>query len=89
VQNIFVTGGHSQLANFDARLSSSIRSVLPVGSPIRVSRPADARLAAWQGLAQFARTDAFADAGVTLAEYMEQGSDYVRDHPLRPSLVSL
>jgi actin-related protein 5 len=77
-----VTGGNTLTPHFDARLHSSIRSVLPVGTPINVVRPADVRLDAWRGLAKWAGSEEFASAQISRQDYMEMGGEYIKEHRL-------
>ena len=77
-QNIFLTGSASQIPGLQARLQTTIQSLLPPGSPISVTRAADPTLDAWRGMAAFTRTEEFRKVGVTKAEYEEYGGERVR-----------
>ncbi|KAI0770954.1 actin-like protein Arp5p [Trametes elegans] len=78
VRNVFLTGGPSQLPNLAPRLHAALRPVLPPEMPLAVARAADAAGDAWRGMADFARTDAFARVGVTRAEYDEWGGERIK-----------
>lgn len=76
-----MSGGHSLLPNFDLRLATDFRSILPAEVPLYVRRPqGDVLTAPWRGMANWASTEAFAKAGVTRAEYDEMGGEYIKEH---------
>lgn len=82
-----MAGGNSLTPNFDYRLQSSLRSVLPVGTPLSIRRAADVQLDAWRGLARWSSTAEGQTAPITRAQYDEFGADYLRDHTLYPLFV--
>ncbi|GJE94232.1 actin-like protein Arp5 [Phanerochaete sordida] len=78
VNNIFVTGGPSQLAGLIPRLHATLRPLLPPEMPLRIVRAGDPLNDAWRGMADFARTDEFARVSVTKAEYEEWGGERIK-----------
>ena len=73
-----MTGSPSQLPGLLSRLEASLRPILPPEMHIKVSRTDDPSLGAWQGMAQFARTDGFGAVGVSRQEYDEHGPERIR-----------
>lgn len=78
--NIFLTGGQAHFKNFDDRLRLELRSILPVGTPLRVRKADNPSLDAWKGMAQWATTQEFQQQAVTRQEYQEMGSEYMKEH---------
>jgi len=78
VKNIFLTGGPSLMPGLPSRLLSTIRPILPPGTPLFVNSAADPRLDAWHGMASFSRTEEFAKVSVTKAEYDEFGGERIK-----------
>ncbi|KAI0641198.1 actin-like protein Arp5p [Trametes meyenii] len=78
VQNVFLTGGPSQLPNIVSRLHATLRPILPPEMPLAIVQAADATRDAWRGMADFAKTDEFARVGVTKAEYEEWGGERIK-----------
>jgi actin-related protein 5 len=60
-------------------------SILPVGSPVSISRASDAQLDAWRGLAKFTRSDNYKQTVVTLQDWYEKGGEYIKEHDLSNS----
>lgn len=79
-QDIFLTGGQAHFQNFDERLRRDLRSVLPVGTPLKIRRANDPQLDAWKGMAQWATTPDFKKYSVTRQEYEEMGGEYLKEH---------
>lgn len=77
-QNVFVTGGPSQIPNLLPRLNATLRPILPPEMPLDIVRAADPVLDAWRGMADFARTDELKRVGVTKAEYEEWGGERIK-----------
>ena len=84
-----MTGGYSQIAQFDERLKREMTSVLPVGSSVHIRRAAHAQLDAWRGLAKFATTQECKTAMISRAEYLEKGGEYLKEHSLSNSYEML
>ena len=78
IQNVFVTGGPSQLPGIVSRLHATLRPILPPEMPLEIVRAADPMLDAWKGMADFAKTDEFKKVGVTKAEYEEWGGERIK-----------
>lgn len=78
MQNVFLTGGPSQLPNLTSRLHSTLRPILPPEMSLSIVRAADPSLDAWHGMADFAQTDEFASVGVSREMYDEWGGERVR-----------
>ncbi|KAK9899604.1 actin-like ATPase domain-containing protein [Cystobasidium minutum MCA 4210] len=81
-QNVFLTGGYSQVASFDERLKRELTSALPVGAPLGIKKASDPQLDAWRGLAKFTNSQQFKDTVVTQADYQEKGGEYIKEHDL-------
>ena len=75
---MFVTGSPSSIPGLIPRLHSTLRPILPPEMPLHVVRASDPAMDAWQGMAEFARTDEFEKVGVTRAEYEEWGGERVK-----------
>ncbi|GAA5980993.1 hypothetical protein JCM11641_001422 [Rhodosporidiobolus odoratus] len=80
--SIFVTGSHTLLPNFDARLISSLTPSLPVGHPLNTVRSyeSDPSHDAWRGLSKWSASSEGRKAFVTKAEYDEYGSEWFKEH---------
>ncbi|KAJ1737909.1 Nuclear actin-protein involved in chromatin remodeling [Coemansia sp. Benny D160-2] len=81
--NIFVTGGgFSQVSGIVSRLQKDIQSIMPVNTPIKVTRAADPLLDAWRGAAQWSvkEPEAFAAGSITRQDYQEYGGEYLQEH---------
>lgn len=82
LQNIFLTGGFSQVPGLSERIHASLQSIYPVNAKINVKRAADPVLDAWKGAAMFAQDKTKQQYFVTKKEYEEYGSDYIKEHGL-------
>ncbi|KAI9317058.1 hypothetical protein BX666DRAFT_1857734 [Dichotomocladium elegans] len=82
VKNIFITGGFSSLPGLSNRISTSLRSILPVGTTFEVKRAKDPLLDAWKGAALFARNKDYGKYAVSRQEYEEYGGEYIKEHGL-------
>lgn len=80
LKDVFVTGGYSQVPNFDARLTAELRSLLPAGSLLQVRSAAHPETDAWMGMAKWSKTDDYKKSRVTRAMYEEMGPDYIKEH---------
>ncbi|GAA6012257.1 hypothetical protein JCM10207_002780 [Rhodosporidiobolus poonsookiae] len=80
--NIFITGQHTLVPGFDARLRDQLTPNLPVGHPLNIVRSfeADASLDAWRGLAKWSTSSEGRKAFVTRAEYDEHGAEWFKEH---------
>ncbi|KAI4174084.1 MAG: hypothetical protein LQ343_002530 [Gyalolechia ehrenbergii] len=80
--NIFLTGGNTMFAGFEERLKKELRAVLPVEAAINVQKATDPILDAWRGAAQWATAPKSSQNFVTKEEYLEKGSEYMKEHNL-------
>lgn len=86
-QNVFLTGGFSLLPQLDARVSNELRAMLPADTPLKVQRAKDARRDAWRGMALWSLSDSYKQSAVSRREYMEMGSEYMKDHGMGNSYI--
>lgn len=77
-----MTGGFSQLPGLSERLYSSLKTIYPVETKIKVKRARDPVLDAWRGAAMFAQDKTKNQYFVSKQEYEEYGSDYIKEHGL-------
>lgn len=78
-QNVFLTGGPSQLPGLRDRVYATLRPILPPEMPIdRLVCATDPLLDAWRGMAAFATTDGVNQVGVTREEYDEWGGERIK-----------
>lgn len=83
LKDIFLTGGNTLFQGFDDRLRSELRSVMPAGAEIVVRGAQDRILDAWKGAASWVReAEEWKKVRVGRAEYLEKGSDYIKEHRL-------
>ncbi|KAI8337817.1 hypothetical protein EDC96DRAFT_450184 [Choanephora cucurbitarum] len=82
MQNVFLTGGFCQLPGLSDRVHSALQSIFPVETEIKVKRAVDPILDAWKGAAMFAQEQANKQYFVTKQEYLEYGSEYMKEHGL-------
>lgn len=71
--NVVVVGGSALFPNFEDRLRSELRQMVPAEYNLNVTRLPDPQLAAWQGGSIFAAADTFDSQVVTREEYREHG----------------
>jgi actin-related protein 5 len=77
-----LTGGFTQLPGLAERIHSSLQSIYPVNTQIKVKRAKDPVLDAWRGAAMFAEDETKTKHFITKQEYEEYGSDYIKEHGL-------
>ena len=82
LKDVFVTGGYSMFQNFEERLRSELRAVLPADVQLGVRRAKDPILDAWKGAAAWAKTKDSRKSFVSKEEWAEKGDDYIREHNL-------
>ncbi|RKU45867.1 actin-related protein 5 [Coniochaeta pulveracea] len=82
LKDIFLTGGNTLFKNYDERLRDELTALLPAGSPLVIRRARDATLDAWRGAARWAGGEERRRAMVTREEYLEKGSEYMKEHDL-------
>lgn len=78
LRDIFLTGGNTLFRNFDDRVYSGLRALLPAESPLVVRRAEDALLDAWKGAAGWVGSQAWKAATISREEYQEKGSEYIK-----------
>ncbi|EWC44728.1 hypothetical protein DRE_06506 [Drechslerella stenobrocha 248] len=85
-RDIFLTGGYAMFKGFEDRMRDTLMSMLPFEAPLGVRTAKDPLLDAWRGAALWSKTNvgqaAWKGAAITRAEYMEKGSDYMKEHNL-------
>jgi actin-related protein 5 len=86
-ENVLLTGGQALFENFQNRMTRELTSVLPVGTRLHVRRAADPMLDAWKGMANWSTSDEFATCAVTRQEYLEMGSEYMKEHGVGNAFV--
>ncbi|KAF1837079.1 actin-like ATPase domain-containing protein [Decorospora gaudefroyi] len=82
LKDIFLTGGNTMFQGFEDRVRAELRAVLPAEQEITVRRAKDCVLDAWRGAAQWAGKKESRGNFMTRAEYMEKGSEYIKEHDL-------
>ncbi|KAI8324143.1 actin-like ATPase domain-containing protein [Martensiomyces pterosporus] len=81
--DIFLTGGgFGQVPGLAARLRREVTSIVPVGTQVSIRRAADPLRDAWRGAALWSvrETEAFRASRITRSDYLEFGSEYLREH---------
>ncbi|MCJ1243166.1 Nuclear actin-protein involved in chromatin remodeling [Trapelia coarctata] len=82
LNDIFLTGGNTLFQGFEERLKRELRAVLPIEASLSVRRAANPVFDAWKGAAQWAREPGFTEKSVSREEYLEKGSEYIKEHNL-------
>ncbi|PKY05738.1 putative chromatin remodeling complex subunit [Aspergillus campestris IBT 28561] len=82
LRDVFFTGGNTLFKNFDERFRNDFRGLLPIDAELSVRRAADPVFDAWKGAAQWASGPELAKSSVSRQEYMEKGSEYLKEHEL-------
>lgn len=82
VENIYVTGGTSLIANFAERLTVDIRRMRPYTSIFSVLSASDKQLDGWRGASAWGREEGNRTWFVTRAEYQERGCEFLKEHPV-------
>ncbi|KAJ5979714.1 Actin-like protein arp5 [Penicillium waksmanii] len=88
LRDVFLTGGNTLFQGFDERLRNELRGVVSLDAELKVRRAKDPVLDAWKGAAQWAgeaQADSnagFAKSSVSRQEYLEKGSEYIKEHDL-------
>ncbi|KAK4909913.1 Actin-related protein 5, partial [Elasticomyces elasticus] len=91
VKDVFVTGGNTVFRNFDQRMQLELMSTLPAKYSVNIRGASDPILDAWRGATSWwnsASTSERSSATVSRAEYLEKGSDFMKEHDLGNSLSS-
>lgn len=82
IQDVFITGGLSQLPNFTDRIVNDFTSFLPVGTPLRVRKANNPTIDPWKGMQKWASNPENQKHFVTKEEYEEMGPEYIKEHGL-------
>ncbi|RAL11955.1 actin-related protein ARP5 [Aspergillus homomorphus CBS 101889] len=82
LRDVFFTGGNTLFQNFDERFRHDFQACLPANSVLNVRRAADPVLDAWKGAAQWASGSELRKSSITRQEYLEKGSEYLKEHDL-------
>ncbi|ETN42262.1 uncharacterized protein HMPREF1541_04203 [Cyphellophora europaea CBS 101466] len=90
LRDVFLTGGNTSFLSFEERLARELSAVLPTAFDLNVRKASDPILDAWRGAAGWWASSSAVDrqtATVTRGEYLEKGSDYIKEHDLGNSLA--
>ena len=87
LSDIFLTGGNTLFRGFEERLKRELRAVLPIEVSLNVRRAADPVFDAWKGAAQWAREPGFKEKSISREEYLDKGSEYIKEHSLGNSVA--
>ncbi|KAJ5640202.1 uncharacterized protein N7484_008064 [Penicillium longicatenatum] len=82
LKDVFLTGGNTLFSGFEERFRNELRGYLPIDAEFNVRRASDPVLDAWKGAAQWASSADFSQSSVTRQEYLEKGSEYIKEHDL-------
>ncbi|KAL2407916.1 Actin-like protein arp5 [Exophiala dermatitidis] len=85
LKDVFLTGGNTMFPTFEERLKSELVAAMPDDFTINVRKASDPILDAWKGAASWwnsPESPSREAATVTRAEYLEKGSDYIKEHEL-------
>ncbi|KAJ9207627.1 putative chromatin remodeling complex subunit [Paecilomyces variotii] len=82
LRDVFLTGGNTLFQGFEERFRQEFRAVLPLEAELKVRRANDPVLDAWRGAAQWASGPELAKSSISRQEYLEKGSEYIKEHDL-------
>ncbi|CEJ61613.1 Putative Chromatin remodeling complex subunit Arp5 [Penicillium brasilianum] len=82
LKDVFLTGGNTLFTGFEERFRRELRAYIPVDAELGVRRAANPVLDAWKGAAQWASGADLGRSSVTRQEYLEKGSEYIKEHDL-------
>ncbi|KAJ5301599.1 hypothetical protein PENANT_c002G03715 [Penicillium antarcticum] len=82
LKDVFLTGGNTLFTGFDERFRKEFRGFLPIDATLDVRKATDPVFDAWKGAAQWASGSDLGRSSVTRQEYMEKGSEYLKEHDL-------
>jgi len=80
LQNVYVTGGFSQVKGVIPRIRRELRMIANVDTPIVVHYSDDPMLDPWRGAALFCKQEDMQNYWLTLKDYREKGPDYLKEH---------
>ncbi|ETI21366.1 hypothetical protein G647_07712 [Cladophialophora carrionii CBS 160.54] len=90
LKDVFLTGGNTMFTSFEQRLRQELIATVPSDFTVNVRKASDPILDAWKGAASWWSSADQVErqaASVTHAEYMEKGSDYIKEHDLGNSIA--
>ncbi|KAJ5618811.1 hypothetical protein N7510_002795 [Penicillium lagena] len=82
LKDVFLTGGNTLFTGFDERFRNEVRAYLPIDGELRVRKASDPILDAWRGAAQWAAGADLGQSSITRQDYLEKGSEYIKEHDL-------
>lgn len=87
--NVFLTGGPTQMQGFRRRIEKELLQMRPFESTYNVKQTKSPNLSAWYGAKQFANSERFSDYVLTYEDYLEKGGDYLKEYFASNSFVRL
>jgi len=82
LRDVFLTGGNTLFQGFEDRFRNELRMVLPEEVELVVRHASDPVLDAWKGAAQWASGPDLAKSSISRQDYLEKGSEYLKEHDL-------
>ncbi|KAJ5691824.1 hypothetical protein N7462_001247 [Penicillium macrosclerotiorum] len=82
LKDVFLTGGNTLFTGFEERFRNELRAFLPMDAALNVRQAADPVFDAWKGAAQWAGSADLGRCSVSRDEYLEKGSEYIKEHDL-------
>lgn len=82
IQNVYLSGGLTNMKNFKSRIVQELTSFLPVGAPLSVRSAENTQLDPWKGMRKWSSSDEAKNSYVTRQEYHEMGPEYIKEHNL-------
>ncbi|CDW79283.1 actin-related protein 5 [Stylonychia lemnae] len=84
LSHVLLTGGNTQVPNFERRIEAELRMINKAGLKINVVKSYDAQLDAWRGGAWLAQNYFFGQSlqefSISKAQYEECGHHYLKEH---------
>ena len=80
IQNVYVTGGFSQVKGVIPRIRRELRMITDVDTPVVVRYSDDPMLDPWRGAALFCKQEEMQKYWLTLKDYKEKGPEYLKEH---------
>lgn len=81
-QNIFLTGGVSNVNNLKQRVVREFESWLPTDADVNVHTSETPSLDCYNGMIAFSKSKDYKDSIFSKSEYLENGPDYLKEHKL-------
>ncbi|KAJ6023705.1 hypothetical protein N7540_004502 [Penicillium herquei] len=82
LKDVFLTGGNTLFKGFEDRFRNELRGYIPIDMEFNTRHASDPVLDAWKGAAQWASGADWGRSSVTRQEYLEKGSEYIKEHDL-------